>query len=429
MPEEPSTTNDDTTTVPVRQDNSPQETLVDVDAQMQQPPVEAMTAEPGSAPMQMPASQTAMPSGVTPPAPKKKFPIKWVALGAATIAVLIGGAAAYAWYQSPEKMLADSVMSIMTAKTSIVDAKMMAETEAVDMSMTYKIQGDRDKSQGNVTVDLTMKGEMKSIGTLKFTGDAVSDKDGTIYFKVDNVKESYTKALSAYIDSLYSDYTLSEKATIRAEADKSVLPIINEIDGQWIKATSDDMKSDGLNTKCSNDVMKKFQEDAAMRKELFTLYQKNQFVKIDKRLGSKDGNVGFSLGLDSTKAKDFVTSTKDTAFGRALLACDSKAYDKPTSTESTTSNNVKTTVEVWVGEWSHTLNRVVVNADDKTANIKLDAEMNMKYNMPVEVTIPASAKPIKQVSDKLKQLMPQSSASSSVFDTSTDTSLNTSLST
>ncbi len=141
-----------------------------------------------------------------------------------------------------------------------------------------------------------------------------------------------------------------------------------------------------------------------MSEELYKLYQKNKFITIKKQLGNKDGNVGFEITGDEAKAKTFGNEVKNTAFGKQLKACDDKIFSESTSSAVDTTSSANTTVSVWIGEWSHTLNKVSIKSDDSKNKMNVNFDMSAKYNTSINVDIPKDAKPIKQVISKIESM-------------------------
>ena len=359
------------------------------------------------------------------PKSKKKLIIAIVAAVSA-VALIAGGVSAYMWHQNPDKMLGDAAMNLFTAKSMTADGTMALASEAADVKVEYRSKGTNEKSDANIVVNVTPKGEYASIGAMKLTADGVVDKDGTIYFKLGNVKSTLEKAVGAYVNMMVASEPTATPAQIgqvKNEVVKKLTPIADELDNKWVKITPEDMKENNgtENYTCIRDLGKKLESDKAMRSELTKTYESHRFIKIEKRLGNKDGNVGFELGADKTKAQSFAKAVKDTAFGKAMQKCDGKAFD---SSDDSAASDSKMTgkVEVWIGEWSHTLNRVVMNGDDKSSNTKVDVAMNMKYNTNPNVDIPTGAKSIKEVSERIQKLVGDMYGSSATPATSSSSS-------
>jgi hypothetical protein len=300
----------------------------------------------------------------------------------------------------------------MTAKSSVVDATTLIKSDALDMKVVYSAKGDANKAGGNVALEVTPKGMMTSMGTIKLDADGAFDQDGTIYFKVNNVKSTVEKVMNAYIDESAkgagASVSPAQIASAKSQAMAKITPVVNEVDGKWIKITPQDIKeltgSDKDSFTCFKKAGEKLRTDKAMSEELYKLYQKNKFITIKKQLGNKDGNVGFEITGDEAKAKTFGNEVKNTAFGKQLKACDDKIFSESTSSAVDTTSSANTTVSVWIGEWSHTLNKVSIKSDDSKNKMNVNFDMSAKYNTSINVDIPKDAKPIKQVISKIESM-------------------------
>ncbi len=211
----------------------------------------------------------------------------------AAVIVLCGGASAYAfWYQNPENVMIDAVSHLMTQKQAKMNGTVSLSSKEVDLSVAIKSSGNSEKgSTMSAEVTITPKAEeMKSIGEIKASADAVVATNGDIYFKVKDVASVVNKIVDTAIQSetdTFSDegiaFDQSEIDSMRSSITSQVQPIVDQIDNKWIKVSAADMKQQGNDTQtCVMDAVKKAQTDASSRKELIDAYKKKKFLTVDK---------------------------------------------------------------------------------------------------------------------------------------------------
>ena len=165
---------------------------------------------------------------------------------------------------------------------------------------------------------------------------------------------------------------------------------------------------DAKEYKCYTDAFKKLstKENA---NELTDVYKKNQFIVVGKKLGSKDGSLGYDVTIDKTKAKAFGEATKNTAVAKALDACEDKDGKKTTDSAAKKSDTTEVkTFQVWVSRWSHQLTKVIYEgvttdeSDGDKTTVKVD--LGLKYGNAGGVDIPANAKTLDEVKESLESI-------------------------
>lgn len=376
------------------------------------PAVQPQTVQPAQQnPQFQPAVAEAPVASGMPPQKKKNKKLLWgIISGVAAVLLIGGGAAAYAWYQNPDKVMFDAVVNSLSAKTSVADATMNITSDTADAKLVYSTKMNQERAGGNVKLTVTPKGEYEAIGDINLEADGVYEREGTIYFKVSKVKEAVEKTIDSYLETTAAQaggVSAPEIAQAKQQIMDMVTPIVDEIDDQWIKVTPEDIKdttsSDSYN--CFRTAFEELEKDRSLAQGVYKAYQANKFIVIEKELGVKDGNVGYEIRSDKTKAEAFSKEFRNTEFGKKLAKCDESQTADDITNDVTADDAGDSNVQIWIGQWSHTLNRVVASGSDKDDNFKLDFEMNMKYNTPVTVDVPTNAKSIKEVTDKLESAM------------------------
>lgn len=332
----------------------------------------------------------------------------------AVIIVLLGGGSAFAykfWYQNPEKVVTDAFIHAIDAKTVIYkgDIHMVGNGSNVTVAVTGR-QGD-GSGQLDTAVTFAVNGKNYTVN-----GSGLIDKSGDLYIKLAKLDDLANAAKNIYTDP-------QEKAAISPLVDQ----LKAKIDGTWIKVSSDDLKdfSDSYATTktCLSDAVKKFKSDNAARTQLTNLYEKHQFITIEKELGAKNGSLGYNLSSDDAAAKAFANGVKDTDIYKQLHGCDSSFTINADDLTDSSSSKDNGTVTVWVSRWTHELTKVTAKgtSDGTTTDFSIEPTFNQK----VTVTTPAKSTTLKQLESDITDLIESVYMSSynSSFDESSTNSI------
>lgn len=373
--------------------------------QSPQPPVSQPVEEAQSTTPSTPAEQpTVTPQPVAtadeqPPkqgGKKKKLIIAGVI--AAVLALLTGGGAFayFVWYQNPDKVIADSLVNTLSSTPGSV--KMNASYKAGDTGVSLSVDAKSNEKIADATLSFEYASTEQKID-LKSTANMVAIDSGTVYLKLNNVRELAEKAVDAMVESSAAQYkqfgyNLSE-SQITAQK-KSTLaqlePVIVKVDNKWIKFSADKESSTSEDQKCMRDAVEKLKTDRAYRDEISKVYAENKFVVIKEELGLKDGSYGYVLDLDQTKAKSFGKAAESTQFVKDVTKCSDSS---PVPDSSSTSDNKfrNTRVELWVSQWSHQVTGLKVETTyaDSTQPGDLKFDMTIGYEMAGNISEPTDA--------------------------------------
>lgn len=328
---------------------------------------------------------------VVKPSRKKRT---WFIIGGALALVVLALVLTYIfWYQNPNKVVSDSMMNAMTAKSVSYTGDVVVSG---DTKTTIALSGASAKSGSTVDAKLTF-----TVQGTEYTldGNVLMAEQGDLYFKVKN------------IDELVGNYRVAVPEESRGLFDQ----MIEKINDKWVKVSAEDMRSfsaDLANAqKCLTDAATKFQEDKAVRAEIATLYQAHPFVTIDEELGSKDGSLGYRLSSDRETAKDFALGLKDTSVYKTLHDCDdSFVIDEADLQKEVNDTDENSTVEVWVDRWSHQMTEV--SATTTSGGDAVDMTIKPTFNADVNVTAPEDATTIEQLQADIQELLESASAQS-----------------
>ncbi len=306
--------------------------------------------------------------------------------GVAAIALIGGGAAAYTWYQNPQKVINDAIVALVSAKNYTADGsvkftpKGSSASDANPVDVTYNIKGTR--YSGTLDANLKTSFENKDISV---SGSLVYSDKSDVYFKLSGIED---------VMNVYAESTGEQLPA-------AVNTLIQKIDGKWYVITNQDLKDISPESAkvqaCVTDAMHEVDKDSSLLREVGEAYAKNQFIVVKKELGMKNGSVGYQIDSDKTKAKDFGKALKETKLYKKVIACSPDAKDSMTdTTDMTTSESSSTAVaELWVDQWGHQPTKIVIKDDTSSASIVL--ENNMKLNTAVSVNAPSGATSYKEL--------------------------------
>lgn len=360
----------------------------------------AQPSEPSQSPMpeQSPAP-TPQPVAVDPQPPKKSGKKKFVIAGVvAAVLVLLtaGGAFAYFWYQNPDKVIADSLVNTLSSTPGSL--KTTASYKAGDVGVSLSVDAKGNDKLADATLTFEYASTEQKID-LKSTANMVATESGTVYLRLNNVRELARKAVDAMVESSAAQYkkfgyNLSE--TQIASQKKSTLaqlePVIVKVDNKWIKFSADKKSSTGDDQKCMRDAVEKLKTDRAYRGEISKAYADNRFVVVKEELGLKDGSYGYVLDLDQEKVKAFGDAAKSTQFVKDVTKC-SGSSPVPDSTNKSDNKFENKRVELWVSQWSHQITGLKVDTTyaDSTQPGSLNLDVTIGYEQAGNITEPTDA--------------------------------------
>ena len=334
------------------------------------------------------------------PKPKKKKTglIVGITLGALAIVAIIAALLTYfLWWQNPEKIVTDAVSNAIVAKKAVVNGKIVANMkDSVKLELNVKANSASDKVKSNIDAKLTIKDIDKSFS---FKGDVVVDGDGTVYVKIDNLKDSFSDIFELMMEekSAKSGFALSKDQIkeYRDEMLSQLESVLDKFNGKWMKISSDDLKNDDY--KCYTEALKKMRRDEGIRKEIAQLYRKNNFLDIkDTKLSDRNGGRGFEIKGNRDKFSKFSEQLKDSSVGKDMSKC------KKIDNETGESSDGDASLKLWASGFSHELRAIEFKgrANDTTIEASLDVDMNKAS----EVEIPSDAANMKELLDSLSLL-------------------------
>jgi hypothetical protein len=315
--------------------------------------------------------------------PKKNIKKKRIIIGSILVSALIigsGSALAYnLWYQNPEKIVTDALVSAFKADTLQVAGSFEAKNE--EFNVKVQIDAKAASKNGEAAAKIEFKsGEQ----TMKLDGAGYFGSEGDLYLKVNNAKD--------IINVVTGDMA---KATTAFDA------LSEKVSGKWIKITSKDIGEVNEDYKksqvCIEDVIKQVNEDKSLSNEVTKLYKNNRFIVINEKLGSKTingvGSLGYVVDIDDDKAKFFVTGLETTEIGKKFKACDETIDFKEianalnSTEEDSTAGEGK--VQLWASRFGHQITEV--RAKGNADSTQINTVLNPVFNKPLNLKAPTSS--------------------------------------
>ena len=378
---------------------SPQPTPQPVPQPSMQPPV--------------PPQPVAQPVFTPPPKPGKKKKIIGIILGVVGLLIIVSAVLLYfVWWQSPNKMVTDALLSVVTAEKMNNTGTLVIEAPSSDVKMTITTKGTTNN--GALSGDATVKLEVEALDEdVVFDVHGVASDDGVLYVKIDKLRETVDTVIDAIIKQQTQQYrdqgmTESDIAQVEDMAKQQVPSmfsldtLIPKVDGQWIRIASDDLE-DNEEAQCTADVMKDIQKDKEVTREVMAIYDANRFIQVKDKVDAKDGAPGFRLTGDRDKAQAFMSEFKKTETAGRLLKCDSAIFDSVDDAlkETDSSSNADIDFVVWVDRFSHKLKSLQLDVTSKEDETKVSATYDFEIGQANEVVVPSDARDFKDVYDDI----------------------------
>lgn len=368
-------------------------------------------------PMQppVPPQPVAQPVFTPPPKPGKKKKIIGIILGVVGLLIIVSAVLLYfVWWQSPDKMVTDALLSVVTAEKMNNTGTLVIEAPSSDVKMTITTKGTTNN--GALSGDATVKLEVEALDEdVVFDVHGVASDDGVLYVKIDKLRETVDTVIDAIIKQQtqqYRDQGMTESDIAQVEDEDmakqqvssmfSLDTLIPKVDGQWIRIASDDLE-DNEEAQCTADVMKDIQKDKEVTREVMAIYDANRFIQVKDKVDAKDGAPGFRLTGDRDKAQAFMSEFKKTETAGRLLKCDSTIFDSVDDAlkETDSSSNADIDFVIWVDRFSHKLKSLQLDVTSKEDETKVSATYDFEIGQANEVVVPSDARDFKDVYDDI----------------------------
>lgn len=348
---------------------------------------------------------------------KKKNIALFSVLGVLALLLILGLVLYFVWYQNPRKVVGDMMSNALWSKAP---AKYNMTSTVTSKDATIKLTGQGagamlTGSQVNMKADISVKVQGQPINAA-LNVDTVIDKDLNLYMKLKDARQTATKIEDAFFETSpeMKSLTPEQKVEARKMVASYVDPIVNKLDNQWVKVTKDDLKQIDPKLEklqpCIAETANMFVNDGEVKNQLTSAYTKNEFVKVEKELGNKNGSIGYTLGIDKEKAKKFSEATKDSKIAKKVQECVEQmggSSDRTSKNMKDQADDATSEVNVWVDQWSHKLTRVEMTVKSKDGSTTTKTEQNISYSSVPAVTVPSDARPASEVAKEIQTALPK----------------------
>jgi hypothetical protein len=306
---------------------------------------------------------------------------KLIALGAAILLVGGGGAWAYNVYQAPSTVIGMAIGSLFGQKNPAVDIKVLVKSTAISGDLTVKASTGDAGADLNALLNLDLAG-LKASANI----ESIAAKSGDVYLQLSKI-DSLISLVSSTIPGAGMYKTLAQN-----------------ISGKWIKLSKAEIEQyvgpASKDATCIQDKYKDSSHAEAVKSEIVNLATTRQFFVIDKNLGTKNGSVGYQMGIDVTQLKAFLTQFLDTKAFADYESCAGGSASNFSKSEavksinSLTAEDVKnalsgTKISIWADQWSHKLTELSVVT--KQTGITIEADLMPIGDRSSQIKIPADS--------------------------------------
>jgi hypothetical protein len=326
--------------------------------------------------------------------------------GVALLALIAGVLLYFFWYQNPHKVVTDGVANLVSARQASYsmggDVTPSSTSTSGPSKTTYRVNLQYANQVAGGNGEVTM--DLPQVGQITVKAEIYADREAT-YFRVNGIKKIYEKYIDTMVDQSMKRYSNSsmtdeEKDTARSKMreqyTKQALPIIEKIDGKWVKMTQDDMRKMSPNRtttqQCTDAINAMY--DTKARNEIAAVLRKHGDVFTVEKLNKPaldNGAVGYKVTVASPSSHEARSLSRDlgnTRVGELLRRC-----SDATSTRVTTRQNGRTIkterhsaisgpdlsqtdLELWVSPFSHDVKRIVMKPTSQSSQQPVTINVN-----------------------------------------------------
>lgn len=314
----------------------------------------------------------------------------YAGVAVALLVLVIVAIGLYLFLQSPERRLAKGFSNLVTAGSIGVDG--VIENKTPMGSFVFTIDAVTNKKQAQADVGVNLK--VGESGEASTNIEVIVPEDGVMYAKVNEPKTVMSELSESFFTSLYSDtpgLVLSEelRTTLLAQIKASLDESAEQIDGNWIKISQEQLRvttgDAEANTDCYVEFARELDTNSRARNSLASAYMKYQFIIIDDSLESEGTSQGYRVSIDQAKLKEFKDSVSDNEAVKKLDGC---GLDILTLGASDDLND--RSVDIWVDRFSNNITRIAyehTENEESSSNVNLELE----YGVNVDVQQPSKS--------------------------------------
>lgn len=302
-----------------------------------------------------------MPTPETPKSKKKKLPL--IVIGATLATLVVGGSAFAFYYNMPEKVAADAISGFIKQSSEKLAASGSFELSPQTNSELYqhisnlRLDFKTNVDHFNRSAEFDFGIRLREYGYLHFKLSTFLEENGTAYLNIDNLAEAYQKAVKAA--GLKQDdpelrliLSLLEKSLENVEGKWwriDVNEIISSLDKTDFKLEKNDKENISSAYACLVNEMK---QELSQTDRLAKTYLEHPFINLtsvsydklpEDSLKGKIEDYGnlYQVSLDADKLFDFTKKHQQAAENTKIAEClkkiekSSGAFDEDDKTEDT----------------------------------------------------------------------------------------------
>lgn len=335
----------------------------------------------------------------------KKGPI--IALIVVLAVLLVGGigvAAYMSWRERPKQMLGDAVSRMIKSHKRKVSGEITfapkdADENTSDISkITLKLDGSGEGVNGTGTgsIGIEYSGELISVNL-----SATYIEGGTLYFKVDGIKDAIAKV---------QEIVESKDQDSAGGSSEFAIELLDELEkkaeGQWYKFVLDELEILDEGEKevasCQISAIEALRDEKNLS-EVVKLYSENEFlsVKDDKIVEKKDGANILEIEIDEQKGEEFADKFGELDAVKAVNDCGETEENSSISDKEegdgleTTSDWDLKELRFGIKAWSHEL--VLIQAKAEYDEMAVDVDLKLSEDDVKKVEAPENAKDYKEL--------------------------------
>lgn len=326
------------------------------------------------------------------PAPKKPKKLKLVAIAAAVAVVVLGGGSALAynfWYQNPDKVVGDAVVSLLKADTVKTEGKMTTSSGGSTAQVDFVALVDSANGSGNIDIDV--KGmKVDGVEDMDFSISGLY-ADNILFGRFNNVSDIISMVLQG--NALPTDSDAFSK-------------MADNLDSKWVRLSEPESDGSELSEDmtCMTNAFSKL-EASAVSREIRELYLDSKFIVIKEQLDPKTINgvmsLGYQIDSDPETEKRFVEGLNNTTLGKELIKCnDGEKFDADDIYENDSEDESKAPeVTVWISRFGHELQRIEMAGEGTSLNA------DFTYDIDVSVEAPSESVTIDELMEQFQEAM------------------------
>ena len=305
-------------------------------------------------------------------APKRT---KLIVAGVTGALLISGGASAYAFYQAPDTVVAQAIVSLVTAQNPSYELDITGATSGLDGT----IQLFTYSSDKGTALELNVKAKVgnENAGA---TLNAVSDKSGDFYLNLSNFST---------LASILEQTGYLPSATIQS--------LTAALTDTWVKVSATDLTQAtaalGNTGSCLSDAATN-----QISQDIQGNLRSNFFVKVKQELAQEDGNRVFLLTIDAGKLKSFLSSFKSSKGFAELAKCQPGLSIPDSALNSITQDVIDqaiassgTAVKLYATSFDHRFVKLSVEVKDAATAQTVNLTLKANGSHPEKVVIPSKS--------------------------------------